>query len=128
MPIASAIVIDDEPSMVLLVSKVLESSGFELLATAPDAARGLEEVARHLPDIALVDLNMPGINGVQLTRQISEASPKTMVVILTGVAHSRVVDECLQAGAYHYFVKDDRITNLGERLAEQWEEYRRKTL
>lgn len=124
----SAIVIDDESSMRKLVSTVLKESGFEVLASAEDADEGLSKLKELSPDIAVVDLNLPRINGVQLTRQIAEHAPHTMIIILTAVADGRVADECLDAGAFHYFVKDERITALGERVKEQWEEYRRKFL
>ena len=125
---STAIVIDDENSMRLLVSKLLKDHGFDILATAADADEGTMRAAEHQPDIALVDLNLPRVNGVELTRRIADASPKTMIIILTAVADGRVAEECMAAGAFHYFVKDERITSLGERVAEQWEEYRRKYL
>ncbi|GAB6041792.1 response regulator transcription factor [Endothiovibrio diazotrophicus] len=128
MAIASAVIIDDEPSLRLVVSKVMREAGFEVLATAGDAEEGLEKVAELNPDITLVDLNLPHVNGVELTRRIADSAPHTLILILTGVADGRVADECLGAGAFHYFVKDERITSLGERVREQWDEYRRKFL
>ena len=112
----------------LMIILMLKDSGFEVLAAAAEAREGLERVTTLKPDVTLVDLNLPHVNGVELTRQIAERSPNTMIVILTAVADGRVADDCLMAGAFHYIVKDNKITSLGERIAEQWDEYRRKFL
>jgi two-component system response regulator DevR len=69
-----------------------------------------EEVLAHIqelaPDVALVDVRMPGISGVDLCRRLREVAPQTAVVILTSFFNEELVRECIQAGARGYLLKD----------------------
>lgn len=92
-----------------------------LLAAAPDiepvgAARdGAEAVAmsaRHRPDVVLMDLRMPGVDGVQATREIRAAQPDTQIVVLTTYADETSILDALQAGARGYLTKDAGIAEI----------------
>jgi DNA-binding NarL/FixJ family response regulator len=87
----------------------------ELLAAAPDievvgaAAGGLEAVelaARERPDVVLMDLSMPGLDGIAATRRIQEESPASEVVILTSFSDRERITDALDAGAVGYLLKD----------------------
>jgi DNA-binding NarL/FixJ family response regulator len=87
----------------------------ELLAAAPDievvgaAAGGLEAVelaARERPDVVLMDLSMPGLDGIAATRRIQDESPASEVVILTSFSDRERITDALDAGAVGYLLKD----------------------
>jgi DNA-binding NarL/FixJ family response regulator len=107
------LVVDDQ----LLVREGLMT----LLETAPDinpvaaAADGEEAVvlaARHRPDVVLMDLRMPKLDGVEATRRIRAAQPETEIVVLTTHADEASILDALQAGARGYLTKDAGIAEI----------------
>src|SRR5579871_814342 len=82
----------------------LEHAGFDVVAEASDGLRGLEEVARTAPAVAIVDVGLPGIDGIELTRRIRASHPDTRVVILTMHDLAGEVLAALAAGADAYCV------------------------
>ncbi len=96
-----------------------------LLETAPDvtpvvaASDGEEAVAlaaRHRPDVVLMDLRMPGVDGVEATRRIRAAQPDTEIVVLTTHADEASILDALQAGARGYLTKDAGITEISRAI------------
>ena len=69
-----------------------------MLAEAVDGASAVAETLRHSPDVVLMDIMMPGIDGIEATRQVVARSPMTRVVILTTFDRSRLVYDALTAG------------------------------
>jgi DNA-binding NarL/FixJ family response regulator len=84
-------------------------SGFadvEVVATASDGEEAVQLAARERPDVALVDLQMPGVDGICATKRIREVSPETRVVVLTAFSDREAIVEVLDAGAAGYLLKD----------------------
>lgn len=80
---------------------------FGVLAEAEDGRALVEAAAVHRPDVVLVDVTMPDLNGVEATRQILERSPRTRVIAVTMHRSQRQVTEMLRAGARGYLLKSD---------------------
>jgi DNA-binding NarL/FixJ family response regulator len=80
--------------------------GVELVATASDGGEAIELVARLRPDVALMDLRMPEVDGVEATRQIRSADSDTQVLVLTTYADDASLFPALRAGARGYLTKD----------------------
>jgi len=79
------------------------------LRIVAEAATGLDAVrlcAEHAPDVALVDMLMPGFNGVEVTRRVKLVSPRTHVVVLTSYPDDEYLLPAIQAGALSYLLKD----------------------
>jgi DNA-binding NarL/FixJ family response regulator len=77
-----------------------------VVATAPGGAEAVAAVAAHAPDVVLMDLHMPGMDGVTATRQIAADHPETRVVVLTTFADDQSVLAGLRAGAIGYLTKE----------------------
>lgn len=91
------------------------------LETLPDleivgeAATGEEAIAlvqEHAPDVALMDLLMPGIGGIEATRQLKQISPRTQIIILTSFHEDSQILPAIQAGALSYLLKDVKPVEL----------------
>lgn len=80
--------------------------GVELVATASDGEQALALAARHLPDVVLMDLRMPRMDGIEATRRLRERHPEVRVIALTTFADDESVLGALRAGARGYLTKD----------------------
>jgi len=78
----------------------------EVVAEAIDSATAIARCTEQAPDVALVDLKLPDVDGVETTRRIKAASPRTQVIILTSLDDPRFVLPAIQAGAVSYLLKD----------------------
>jgi DNA-binding NarL/FixJ family response regulator len=90
-----------------LVSTLSEQSGWTIVAEAANGREAVDAVVSCKPDIAVMDLTMPELNGLDATRQILAAAPDTRVLILTAHESEQVIREVLTAGALGYVLKSD---------------------
>jgi len=86
----------------------------EVVGEAADGHEALARVAELLPDVVVMDLLMPGMNGVEATRAIRAAHPEVEVVALTSVLEDRLVVDAVEAGAAGYLLKETRPDELFE--------------
>ncbi|MFM2078499.1 MAG: hypothetical protein RJA49_2389 [Actinomycetota bacterium] len=84
----------------------------DLVGLATDGAEALTLVAEHHPDVVLMDLSMPGMDGVEATRRISTSHPSSTVVVLSSFSERRTVLEAIDAGAAGYLLKDGGMDDI----------------
>ena len=90
---------------------------FEVVAEAGDGLAAVEEAVRTSPDVALLDLRMPRMDGIEATRRIVEESPGTRVLVLTTFGNDENLFAALSAGASGYLLKDVQAEQLLEAVA-----------
>jgi DNA-binding NarL/FixJ family response regulator len=95
-----------------LMTLLQASPGIEPVADAADGAEAVRLAARHRPDVILMDLRMPNVDGVQATREIRAAQPDTEIVVLTTHADEASILDALRAGARGYLTKDAGIQEI----------------
>jgi DNA-binding NarL/FixJ family response regulator len=102
------IVLADDQAVVRdgLAMLLSAADDLEVVATAPDGTEAVEVVLAQRPDVALVDLRMPGLDGAQVTEAVRTAAPEVRVLILTTYADDDAVMPALRAGAAGYLTKD----------------------
>jgi len=98
------VVIDDDPANIKFVRFVLADEGLEIHSAA-DAQSGLELIRRTRPQIVLLDLVMPGVEGMEVLQQILEFDPGIDVILMTGYYSTESAVEAIQKGAADYFPK-----------------------
>jgi DNA-binding NarL/FixJ family response regulator len=109
--------IDDHPLIRQGIASLLEvEPGLELVGEAADALEGIAQYRRLLPDIALVDLQMPGVDGIELTRRLRAEFPQARVVILTTYRGDANARDALAAGACGYLLKSSLRRELVDAL------------
>lgn len=113
-PAIRVIVIDDHELFRGGLVQVLRKSGLDVIGEADLAARGITLVQELVPDVVLMDLNMPGMSGIEATQRLSASVPLTRVLVLTVVADERNVMDALLAGACGYLLKDAPIAQIVE--------------
>ncbi|MCS6889510.1 response regulator transcription factor [Chloroflexus sp.] len=89
---------------------------FEVVGAASDGAEALELVAQHQPDLVLMDLKMPGMNGIEATRQIRARYPDVKVLVLTTYDDDEWLFDALRAGAHGYLLKDTRREDIARAI------------
>jgi DNA-binding NarL/FixJ family response regulator len=106
------VVADDHPFYRRGLVQILADAGLEVVAevaNGQDAIRVTEETA---PDVVVMDLNMPGLSGLEATRQLTERMPATRILMLTVSAEESDVFEAILAGASGYVLKDGPVEDL----------------
>jgi DNA-binding NarL/FixJ family response regulator len=90
-----------------LVASLAERPDWTIVAEAADGRQACELAALHAPDIAVLDLTMPELNGLDVTRRLRASTPKTRILIVTAHESEQLIREVLDAGAMGYVLKSD---------------------
>jgi PAS domain S-box-containing protein len=117
----SVLVADDHPPVLDSVTRVLEAKGFDVVGTADDGPTALRQIIDRQPDVALVDIRMRGLSGVEVARRAAELAPKTAVVLYTGLGDRELLQQALDAGARGFLRKDvplGEVADVLSRVAE----------
>ena len=104
---ARILIADDQSLFRAGLARLLdEDPRVEVVGQAADGLEAVKQAAKLKPDVILMDLKMPGIDGIEATRQISEADPTAKVIVLTTFETDSQVIQALKAGARGYVLKD----------------------
>jgi len=114
--------VDDHAVVRSGLSKFLiATKDLELVGEASDGTEAIQLVALHKPDVVLMDLMMPGMDGVTATREIHKKYPKVKVIALTSFAEQDMVQGALQAGAIGYLQKNVTAKELAAAIRSAYE-------
>lgn len=102
--LCKVLIVDDERPVALGLQGQLEALGYDVVATVDDGHRAIEVCRRVLPDVILMDIEMPGLDGLSAARQIAD-DPGTPVIILTAHGHPNLVEQAVQGGVIQYLLK-----------------------
>ncbi|MGC2528759.1 MAG: response regulator transcription factor [Candidatus Acidiferrum sp.] len=94
------------------LKSLLEREGFQVVAEASDGQEALCHVESLQPDIAIMDISMPTLNGLNAARQMNRSSPKTKTILLTQHDESQYIREALEAGVKGYVLKNQIASDL----------------
>ena len=101
------LVADDSPTALRSVCDYLEfAGGFEVVCTASDGMNAVQLAALHRPDLALLDLSMPRLNGLEATKELRKSLPGLRVIIFSELHGLSLPDECKRHGADSFVSKD----------------------
>jgi two-component system response regulator NreC len=97
---------------------LLEKQGFQVVGEASDGQEALRSVERTQPDVAIIDISMPILNGVETARELKKCFPKTKVILLTQHDEDQYVTESLRAGVRGYVLKSQAGDDLVHAIQE----------
>ncbi len=113
------LIVDDEPLFVETVEALLAGdTRVEVVGTAANGKQAVELVGTLTPDVTLMDISMPILDGIEATRRIRERFPDACVLVLTGSSISADVDRARQAGVAAFLTKDRLGTQLVDAILE----------
>jgi DNA-binding NarL/FixJ family response regulator len=118
MAITVSIVEDNEQLRTTLARVISRSEGFRCLSHYGDAESALEGLPKDSPEVVLMDINLPGMNGVECVRRLKQAAPNTQVVMLTVYEDTDNIFNALTAGAAGYLLKRTKSVELLEAIRE----------
>jgi two-component system, cell cycle sensor histidine kinase and response regulator CckA len=110
--IATCLVADDHPAVLDSVSGYLEQNGFEVVACATRGDDALAMIAQEQPAIALLDVRMSSLTGIEVARRASLVAPQTRIVLFTGYGDRTMLEQALDAGARAFILKEAPMSEL----------------
>jgi two-component system chemotaxis response regulator CheY len=105
------LVIDDAPEMLRAFKDILEGYGYEV-CVAENGEEGLVKYTEVMPDVVLMDILMPKLDGISSTKKILELDPSAKIIVVSAVGKSGLDNECLLAGAKKFIVKPFKTKEL----------------
>ena len=114
------IVLDDEPGTREFLGMILNKNGY-LVETVADGTEAINRMENNLYDLAVLDIVVPTINGIDVLRTINEKSPETSVIMITAYASHETALEAMKLGAYDYIEKPFKINELKKVIEEALE-------
>jgi len=112
------LLVEDEQIVRQGVRALLEQAGFEVVAEASDGREGIRLAEQHRPDVAILDLAMPNMNGTTAARELGRVAPNTRTVVLTAHRGDEEVLAALDAGIKGYVLKTEGLADLVRALQE----------
>jgi NarL family two-component system response regulator LiaR len=113
----TVLIVDDHEVVRKGIRAYLETlSEFDVVGEAASGEEAIRLASELIPDVVLMDLILPGMDGVEATRRIKDLSPRTQIVVLTSYHEDEHIFPALKAGAISYILKDIKMDRLAEAL------------
>jgi DNA-binding NarL/FixJ family response regulator len=111
-PQITCVVADDHPAVLEAVGEFLLQAGIDVVARARDGAEALEKIEQRKPRVAIVDVRMPKLGGIELTRRAQRSVAETSVLLYTGYGDRALLTEALDAGVRGFVLKEAPMEDL----------------
>ena len=108
----TCVVADDHPAVLEAVAEFLVQGGVDVVARARDGEEALEKIEQRKPRVALVDVRMPKLGGIELTRRAQRSAPETSILLYTGYGDRALLTEALDAGVRGFVLKEAPMDDL----------------
>ena len=105
------LIVDDAPELLRAFRDILEACGYEVYV-AEDGEEGLARYAEVMPDVVLMDILMPKLDGISATKKMLELNPSAQIIVISAVGKRGLDNECLLAGAKKFIIKPFKIKEL----------------
>ena len=109
---AKILIVDDAAFMRVVLKDILTTSGYSTIYEAGDGAAAVQSYKIHKPDLVTMDINMPGMDGLQALKSILEINPVAKIVMVTSVEQKHIVQKAIKLGAKDYVAKPFDRTNV----------------
>jgi YesN/AraC family two-component response regulator len=112
------LLVDDEAHIRVFVSLILKSLGKHVIVEAANGEEAIAAFKTSKPDVVLLDVNMPHLDGIQTLSKLKEIDPDCVVIMLTSLANRETVERALELGAVDYIRTDTPKDEIAKALAE----------
>lgn len=114
------LIVDDQPGIRVLLEEVFKQVNMKTTLAA-NGIEALKVVQQHQPDCILLDVKMPGMNGVEVLREVRNVSPQALVMMMTAYSEMELMDEAEKLGIDQYFTKPFDIFEVRDTVLERLE-------
>jgi CheY-like chemotaxis protein len=114
----SIMLVDDEAHIRKFISLLLRHLGVTRIIEAPNGSAAIELYKKESPDLVMLDVNMPIMDGIETLRALKALNPDCVVVMLTSLANRQTIDDAVALGAANYIRKDAPPEDIGRALSE----------
>ena len=101
----SVLICDDAAFMRVMIKDILTKNGYEVAGEAENGIRAVEKYAETKPDLVMMDITMPEMDGIQALKKIKEADPGATIIMCSAMGQQAMVIESIQSGAKDFIVK-----------------------
>ncbi|HEY8349385.1 MAG TPA: response regulator [Clostridia bacterium] len=101
----TVLIVDDAAFMRMMIRDILTKNGYEVVGEAENGGRAIEKYKELLPDLVIMDITMPEVNGIEAVREIRKLNPDSQVIMCSAMGQQAMVIESIQAGARDFIVK-----------------------
>ncbi|WP_395060095.1 response regulator [Flavobacterium sp.] len=112
------LIADDHPFTLQGTKSFVESYGYKITDTCSNGVSALNLITLHQPDIAILDINMPGLDGLDVAKKVQESKIKTKIILLTMHKEMTIYKKATEYGIYGYILKEHAQTELEKCLIE----------
>ena len=119
----TVLLVDDEPHIRKFVALILRQLGVLQTFEAANGQEALELYQREQPDLVLLDISMPVMDGLETLKNLMELDPDAVVIMLTSIVNRQSIDEALSLGAANYIRKDTPKEEIATALTETIDTY-----
>ena len=109
---ANILIVDDAAFMRLTLRQMLESHGFTVIGEAATGVEAVKKYAEVKPDVVILDITMPDMNGIEALKQIKENDPTARIVICSSMGQQAMLAQAIQYGAKDFVVKPFEVERL----------------
>ncbi|MCT4663117.1 MAG: response regulator [Tissierellales bacterium] len=99
------LIVDDAAFMRMMIKDILTKNGFEVVGEAENGAKAIEKYGELKPDLVVMDITMPEVDGIQAVKEIKKSDANAKIVMCSAMGQQAMVIEAIQAGAKDFIVK-----------------------
>ncbi|GGH82198.1 two-component system chemotaxis response regulator CheY [Pullulanibacillus pueri] len=115
------LVVDDAAFMRMMIKDILVKNGFEVVGEASNGQEAIEKYKEHQPDLVLMDITMPEVDGITSLKEIKKIDPQAKIIMCSAMGQQAMVIDAIQAGAKDFIVKPfqgDRVLEAIKKTLE----------
>lgn len=99
------LIVEDEPFMCMLLRKILSKAGYTVVGEAHDGVQAIEMYKNTVPDLVIIDITMPTMNGIDATRSIKDLDPSSRILMCSAMGQEEKINASIDAGALGFVIK-----------------------
>lgn len=115
------LIVDDAAFMRMIIRDVISKNGYQVVAEAENGAEAIELYGEHIPDLVIMDITMPVMDGIEAVRQIMKNDGNARIVMCSAMGQQSMVIESIKAGAKDFIVKPFQAERIVEALKKVME-------
>ena len=114
------LIVDDAAFMRMMIKDILTKNGYEVVGEAENGARAIERYKELSPDLVIMDITMPEVDGIQAVKEIKKINSESKIIMCSAMGQQAMVIESIQAGARDFIVKPFQAERVVEAVKRSW--------